>query len=79
MDFFVYDNIYTYNKLHPFSGNINNRLEIEAIDIPENHSFWFYTGMNMVNDNLNVNKRYVHIHPELALLMQHDLRKSLFT
>ena len=63
MDFFVYDNIYTYNKLHPFSGNINNRLEIEAIDIPENHSFWFYTGMNMVNDNLNVNKRYVHIHP----------------
>ena len=40
MDFYVYDNVYTFNKRNPFSGSINSRLEVKSIDIPENHSFW---------------------------------------
>lgn len=63
MDFYVYDNIYTYNKRHPFTGVRNTRLEIKSIDIPENHSFWFYTDMQLMVDNVNLQKRYVHIHP----------------
>jgi len=63
MDFYVYDNIYTFNKRHPFSGVRNSRLEIKSIDIPENHSFWFYTDMQLLVDNVNLQKRYVHVHP----------------
>ena len=63
MDFYVYDNVYTFNKRNPFSGSINNRLEIKSIDIPENSSFWFYTDMQYMQDNVNLQKRYVHIHP----------------
>ena len=63
MDFYVYDNVYTFNKRNPFSGSINSRLEIKSIDIPENHSFWFYTDMEYMQDNVNLQKRYVHIHP----------------
>lgn len=66
MDFYVYDNIYTYNKRNPFNGNVNSRLEINAIDIPENHSFWFHTDMQRIEDNVNINKRYVHIHPGIG-------------
>jgi len=63
VDFFVYDNVYTFNKRNPFSGSINSRLEVKSIDIPENRSFWFYTDMEYMQDNVNLQKRYVHIHP----------------
>lgn len=62
MDFYVYDNIYTFNKRHPYQGIRNTRLNINQIEIPENHSFWFYTDMNLIVDNVNLQKRYVHIH-----------------
>jgi hypothetical protein len=78
MDFYVYDNVYTYNKRHPFSGSRNDRLEISEIDIPENHAFWFYTQMNVVEDNVNVNKRYVHIHPGVGTTNKTRFNKEPF-
>lgn len=62
MEFIVYDNIYTYNKHQPFNGVPTTRLVCDSIDIPENHSFWYHTNMKMQQNNLNLNKRYVHIH-----------------
>lgn len=62
MDFYVYDNIYTYNKREEYNGVPNTRLICDTIDIPENHSFWFHTDMEMKRNNVNLNTRYVHIH-----------------
>lgn len=62
MDFYVYDNMYTYNKREEFNGVANTRLICDSIEIPENHSFWFHTDMKMVRNNVNLNQRYVHIH-----------------
>lgn len=78
MDFYVYDNVYTYNKKHPFSGSRNDRQEITSIDIPENHAFWFYTQMQMAQDNLNLNKRYVHIHPGVGTTNKTRFNKEPF-
>lgn len=78
MDFYVYDNIYTFNKRHPFSGVINTRLEIKAIDIPENHSFWFYTDMEQTIDNVNLHKRYVHLHPGVGSTNETRFKKDPF-
>ena len=66
MDFFVYDNVMTYNKLNPFNGVPNNRLEIDHIELPENGSFWFFTDMQLIRDNVNIQQRYVHIHPGIG-------------
>lgn len=62
MDFFIYDNIMTFNKIKPFNGVNNTRVEINRIEIPENNSFWFFTDMEYVVNNVNLQKRYVHIH-----------------
>jgi len=62
MDFYVYDNIMTFNKRVPYSGAVNTRLEVNNIEIPENGSFWFWTDMLHERDNVNTQKRYVHIH-----------------
>jgi len=70
MDFYVYDNIYTYNKHNPFNGVVVSRLVIDSIDIPENHSFWFHTNMEHLQNNVNLNKRYVHIHPGVGTTNQ---------
>lgn len=66
MDFYVYDNIMTYNKLNPFNGNPNNRLEVSRIELPENGSFWFHTQMNHLDNNVNIQGRYVHLHPGIG-------------
>jgi len=66
MDFFVYDNIMTYNKLQPFNGIPNTRVEILGIEIPESGAFWFHTEMQLVETNVNMYKRYVHFHPGIG-------------
>lgn len=66
MDFFVYDNVMTYNKLNPFNGAPNTRIEVDHIELPENGSFWFFTDMQLVQDNVNIQQRYVHIHPGIG-------------
>lgn len=65
MDFYVYDNIYTFNKRNPYV-NPNSRLLINNIELPENGSFWFFTDMQLVQHNINIQKRYVHIHPGIG-------------
>lgn len=66
MDFFIYDNIFTYNKRNVFNGNPNSRLEVNRIELPENGSFWFFTDMDLQQNNVNIQKRYVHIHPGIG-------------
>lgn len=63
MEFFVYDNIMTYNKRNPFNGSPNTHLVVDHIELPENGSFWFFTDMQLEQSNVNIQKRYVHIHP----------------
>ncbi len=66
MDFYVYDNIMTYNKLQPFNGLPNTRVEILGIEIPESGAFWFHTEMQQTESNVNLYKRYVHWHPGIG-------------
>lgn len=66
MDFFVYDNVMTYNKRNVYNGVPSTRLEVTKIELPENGSFWFYTNMNLIQSNFNIQKRYVHIHPGIG-------------
>ena len=66
MDFFVCDNIETYNKRFEFNGIDSTRLLIEDIFIPDSGSFWFKTGYDVVERNINLNKKYLHIHSGLT-------------
>ncbi len=66
MDFYVYDNIMTYNKLQPFNGVPNTRIEVVGIELPESGAFWFHTDMQLTESNVNMYKRYVHFHPGIG-------------
>lgn len=66
MDFYVYDNIMTYNKLQPFNGVPNTRISIIGIEIPESGAFWYHTEMQRTESNVNLYKRYVHFHPGIG-------------
>jgi len=76
MDFYVYDNVYTYNKREPFNGVPTSRLKVNSIDIQSNHSFWFHTDMNLVTNNVNIQKRYVHIHEGIGSTNQMEFKKD---
>jgi len=76
MDFYVYDNVYTYNKREPFNGVPTSRLKVNSIDIQSNHSFWFHTDMNLVTNNVNIQKRYVHIHEGIGSTNQMEFKKN---
>ena len=76
MDFYVYDNVYTYNKHMPFNGVETSRLVVNSIDIPENHSFWFHTDMQLSQNNVNIQKRYVHIHEGIGTTNQMRFKKE---
>lgn len=78
MDFFVYDNIYTYNKRNVYNGNPNSRLTVDRIELPENGSFWYFTAMNFEQNNVNIQKRYVHIHPGIGTTNQVHFEKNPF-
>jgi len=78
MEFFVYDNIFTFNKHITYNGIPTTRLIIDSIEIPENHSFWFKTEMNHEENNVNLNKRYVHIHPGVGSTNQMRFKKIPF-
>lgn len=78
MDFIVYDNIFTYNKHNTYNGVPVTRLRIDSIDIPENHSFWFHTEMNHEENNINLNKRYVHIHPGIGTTNEMRFKSTPF-
>lgn len=67
MDFYVYDNIMTFNKINPSNRPNIDRLIVNRIELPENGSFWFFTDMKLVQENVNIQKRYVHIHPGIGV------------
>lgn len=56
----------TFNKRNPYSGVPSTRIEVNSIELPENGSFWFFTDFKLVRNNVNINKRYVHIHPGIG-------------
>ena len=78
MDFLVYDNIYTFNKHRPFNGVATTRLIVDSIEIPENHSFWFHTDMKMLQNNVNIQKRYVHLHEGIGSTNEMRFKKEAF-
>ena len=75
MDFIVYDNIYTFNKHRPFNGVEVTRLIVDSIEIPENHSFWFHTNMKLEQNNVNIQKRYVHLHDGIGSTNEMNFKK----
>lgn len=74
MDIFVYDNITTYIKRNPNRDDENMELEVYKTMITKSNSFWFFTHMNKIEENLNINKPYVHWHDGLQSInkMQFD-------
>lgn len=66
MDFYVYDNIMTFNKRNPENGVKPFRYIIDRIEIPSNNSFWFFTGMELMVNNVNLHRPYIHIHPGIG-------------
>jgi len=66
MDFLVHDNIENYNKRYIYNGIENTRLDIEQIYIPESGAFWFRTNYDIIERNVNLQKRYLHIHAGLT-------------
>lgn len=63
MDFFVYDNIHTYERMHP-SRQLNPETDLKITDVaitPWN-SFWIKTDFDREEHNVNINQPYVHLH-----------------
>ncbi|NIT99606.1 MAG: hypothetical protein GWN01_01270 [Nitrosopumilaceae archaeon] len=61
MDFFVYDNFWTFNKMNK-AATEDSQLLIKRIAITNQRAFWFETGMKMEDHNVNINRPYVHLH-----------------
>ena len=66
MEFFVFDNIETYNKRFVFDGFDKTRLYVDQIYIPETSAFWYRTNYQMIEDNVNLHGRYLHLHAGLT-------------
>lgn len=74
MDFYIYDNITTYNNRFPYNGKGDTRLDVTNIYIPETKAFWFTTEQHKEETNINFHKRYLHLHPGMPVVkgMQFD-------
>lgn len=66
MEFFVFDNIETYNKRFVFDGFDKTRLYVDQIYIPETGAFWYRTEYSIIEDNVNLHGRYLHLHAGLT-------------
>ena len=66
MEFYLWDNAETYNNRFPFNGVERTRIDVEDIYIPESGAFWFRTNHNHIEKNVNLNKRYLHLHSGLT-------------
>jgi len=75
MDFYIHDNIETYNKRYTYNGLEQTRLDVTEIYIPESGAFWFKTDWKMIENNVNLQNRYLHIHEGLTqfVKMQFDI------
>jgi len=63
MDFLVYDNIHTYEKMHPSRKQYpETDLEIKQVVITPWNSFWIQTDFDREEHNVNINQPYVHLH-----------------
>lgn len=63
MDFYVYDNITTYNKMHPSRHHYpETDLRIKQVIITHWNSFWIQTEYEREDHNVNINAPYVHLH-----------------
>lgn len=67
MDFLVYDNIHTYNKMHPSKHHYpETDILIKQVIITSWNSFWIETDFEPKNPpTVNINKPYVHIHKKI--------------
>ena len=64
MDFYVYDNEFTFNNRNLQAPN--SRLYVSDIKITPNGGFWFYTNLSRNETNVNIQGRYIHFHPGIT-------------
>lgn len=77
MDFYVFDNDYTYQKIFPAAHrNPLTKIPIEQVAITTKGAFWFETNMNRENHNVNINSPYVHIHKGIRSINQMQFDKD---
>lgn len=75
MQFVIYDNESTYDKMHPSRHMYpETDLSIKQIAITPWNSFWFETDFEKEDHNVNINAPYVHLHKGIKSLnsMQFD-------
>lgn len=63
MEFYVYDNMFTFNGHVPNNGDPLTRIEVTNIQITADGRFFFSSGMTKEEHNVSLNKPYVHLHP----------------
>lgn len=66
MDFFVHDNIETYNKRFVFDGFEKTRLFVDQLYIPTTGAFWYRTNYKVIEDNVSLHGKYLHLHAGLT-------------
>lgn len=77
MDFYVYDNIYTYNKKFPTNKQYPEaNLKVKQIMITEKGAFWFETDFKKEAHNVNVNAPYLHLHKGLQSVSKMQFNKE---
>lgn len=63
MDFYIYDNLTTLMKMHPYIDEDKDTLiPVHEIMLTPSNAFWFSTQWERKESNVNVNAPYVHVH-----------------
>lgn len=77
MDFDVYDNIYTYEKMHPTIKHYpESNLKIKQVAITVQGAFWFETDFDKEEHNININRQYLHLHKGVQSLSKMQFKKE---
>lgn len=77
VEFFVYDNIHTYEKMHPAIIHYpETNLKVKQIAITDWGAFWFETDFNREDHNVNINKPYLHLHKGIKSMSEMQFDKD---
>ena len=78
-NFYVFDNIATFNSRVPDTGHPLARLEIKEVSIMPNGAFWFWTDLAKEVSNINLHSPYVHLNPGITSATQIRFDKTPFS
>ena len=63
MDFILYDNVFTYNKMHSARELFpETDIPIYQMIITPRGALWIYTKYDKTEENVNINVPYLHVH-----------------